>query len=100
MMKIFERRRNIERATMFRVEYLSCINDEKAEYRDFKTIKSLSQWVDRNGSDLALILNRFALIDSAWEPYTTVGKKTLTISELKNIVRTLEDAYKSSTLGK
>lgn len=97
---MFKRRRNIERATMFRIEYLSYIDDEKSEYRDFKTAKSLNQWVDRNSSDIALMLNRFALIDDTWEPYTTIGKKNVTLSELKNEIRRLEDDYKSSALRK
>lgn len=59
--------------------------------RVFKSAKTLAQWVDRNenGYDF-LECRRLALIDEVWEPYTTIGKKTLTLQELRSIVRTLE----------
>lgn len=92
--KIFIRRRNIERATRFKVEYLCYLNDDKIiEFREFNSAKSLNQWENRTDNDSTfgiMILRKLALIDDIWEPYATIGKKTLTLGDLKKIVYDLE----------
>lgn len=94
-MKHYTPRRNIERATSFRVDYICYLDDSrKVLTREFSSTKSLEQWVARNDNDTTLgilVLKRRALINDIWEPYTTIGKKTITLSDLKHIVRDLED---------
>lgn len=89
--------RKIERAISFKVEYINYLDDSKIESREFKSLKSLSQWVERNDYGRFLELNRFALIDEVWEPYTIIGKTTVTLHTLKCIVKQLEDeSFKTS----
>lgn len=91
----FTRIRNIERATSFRLEYFNCTGDEvETKHRDFKSIKALAQWADRNDSDLGFLEGRrLALIDEIWEPFTTIGKKTITLSALVKIVDDLKTSF-------
>lgn len=103
-MKQYTPRRNIERATRFRVDYVCYLDDAREVVnREFSNTKSLEQWVARNDNDSTLgilILKRQALICDVWEPYTTIGKKTITLHDLKNIVRDLEDeTLKPSKIG-
>lgn len=102
MKKEYKKRRNIERATSFKVQYVSYLNDaNEVLYREFSNIKSLSQWVARNDNDNTFgifIINTLALIDDIWEPFTTIGKIIITLSDLETIVRDLrDDGFKSST---
>lgn len=96
--EIWKRKRNIERATSYRLEYCYCDGGEiEVEHRDFKSAKSLNQWADRNenGDNFAfLILKRLALIDEIWEPYTTIGKKNITLSDLVFIVEDLKSSLR------
>ena len=87
--KIFKKRRNIERATSFRLEYCYCTGDEvESESRDFKSFKALTQWASRNEEcTLNMVLGRkLALIDGIWEPFTAIGKQNVTLSDLIYIV--------------
>lgn len=97
-MKQFTPRRKIEQATRFRIKYVSYLNDpDKVLIREFSNTKSLEQWVDRNDNESTfgiLVLKREALIGDTWEPYTTIGKKTITLSDLKRIVNDMESEYK------
>lgn len=96
--KIFKRKRNIERATSYKLEYCFCKGGElKKEFRDFKSIKALAQWELRSGSySDFMAIKRLALIDEIWEPFATIGKKSVTLSDLICIVEDL----KSSILPK
>lgn len=102
-MKIFERRRNIERATLFKVRYILLLEDaKKIVEREFKCNKSMQQWIARNDNDTTfgiVIVNTLALIDDIWEPFTTIGRKTVTLSDLENIVRNLREDWKTSENG-
>lgn len=93
-MKEFKKRIPIEDATKFRVEYNCYLHGENTlGYREFNSAKSLAQWADRNDNDNTLgilMLRKLALLGDHWEPYTTIGKKTITLSDLKIIVRDLE----------
>lgn len=94
MKRVFKRIRNIERATSFRLEYFNCTGDKiESKNRDFKSIKALAQWVDRNDYLGFVEQRRLALIDDIWEPFTTIGKKTITLSALVNIVDNLKTSF-------
>lgn len=84
----------MEDATLFKVEYACYLDgDNRVEAREFKTAKSLTQWADRNDNDNTIgifILRKLALIDGIWEPYTTIGKQTITLTDLKMVVKDLE----------
>jgi len=98
-MKTFKLRRNIERSTNFKVEYAMLSGDGiEPKDREFKSMQSLAQWVVRNEAYLGFMeFRRLALIDDVWEPYTTIGKKAMTLSDMKSVVRGLEDdSYKQS----
>lgn len=103
-MKQWTKRRNLERATLFRAEFICYLNTEaNVEVREFNSIKSLNQWEDRNDNDNTIgimVLRKLALIDDVWEPYTTIEKKTITLSDLKTIVRGLEGEHLNSSLCK
>lgn len=89
--KSFQRRRNIERATLFKVEYHCYLDKLKLDSREFNSVKALNQWADRNDNTIGILIARkLALIDDVWEPFTAIGKKTVTLTELKGIVRDLE----------
>ena len=96
MAKIFKRRRNFERATSFRLEYCYCTEVERETlHRDFKSFKALAQWESRNEDctfDM-LIGNKLALIDGTWEPFTTIGKKNITRSDLIVLVDYLKSSF-------
>lgn len=94
----FKPRRSIERATRFKVLYWEVMDEEKTVHeREFNTLKSLRQWIDRNGESFdILILKTLALILDEWEPFTTIGKKTITLADLEIIVRDLREDYKPS----
>lgn len=97
MGKAFKRRRNIERATSFKVQYLLFLEDDKSiKEREFNSLKSMSQWCTRNDTFDSMVIKTLALIDDDWEPFTTIGKKTVTLSDLENIVRNLREDYKPS----
>lgn len=89
----FTKRRNIERATSFKVLYVCYLDDgNKIIEREFKSVKSMSQWISRNDNDNTLgifIVNTLALIDNTWEPFTTIGKKTITLSDLETIIKNI-----------
>lgn len=93
-MKQLQKRRGIETATVFKVEYICYLHgDNTVLNREFQSDKSLSQWIARNDNDNTIgimILRKLALIDDIWEPYTTIGKKTITLSDLKITVKNLE----------
>lgn len=92
-MKHLQKRRNIDKATSFKVEYVEYLNDRKHCERLFNNIKSLNQWIDRNDNGYTIglcVTRKLALIDGTWEPFTTIGKKTITLSDLKFIVSELE----------
>ncbi len=98
MTRKFKPRRNIERATMFKVQYAIVSGGpiEKSE-REFGSLKSMRQWMDRNGEALGIvILKTLALIMDKWEPFTTIGKKTVTLSDLRAIVEDLSEDYNPS----
>jgi hypothetical protein len=87
-----QRRNKISEATQFKVTYVDC--DGTAELmlrqRTFKTIKVMEQWIVRNSIYFnRLMINKYALIDDGWEAFTTIGRKTITLSELKLIVKNL-----------
>ena len=93
MKKIFKRRRNIERATSFRLEYYYCTGDTtEPGFRDFKTFKALAQWANRNEECTSNMVlgHKFALIDETWEPFTAIGKQNITLSDLMHIVEDLK----------
>ncbi|MDR0604505.1 MAG: hypothetical protein LBG80_09415 [Bacteroidales bacterium] len=83
----------ILKASQFKARTAICSGSSTVvEDRIFKTIKAMEQWIYRNDSDFGrLILNRYALIENQWEVFTTIGKTTITLSELKRIVGYLED---------
>lgn len=55
--------------------------------REFKSLKSMNQWVDRNDTACDfLLLARYAMIDNKWEWFDTVGNKNITLTELDYIV--------------
>lgn len=98
MKKELKPRRNIERATKFKVQYALC-NGEAREIqeREFANLKSLRQWIDRNEQLFdVLIIKTLGLIRDEWEPFTTIGKKTISLSDLESIVRDLHEEYKPS----
>ena len=95
MEKIFKKRRNFEKATSFRLEYCYCTGDEiEPAYRDFKSVKALAQWESRSRDSAwnMVTLKRLALIDETWEPFATIGKKNITLSDLINIVEDLKSS--------
>ena len=82
----------ISKASQFKVRYALCSGSGFiVKEKTFKTIKVLEQWIGRNDDFSTLMLNRYAFIDKKWEAFTTIGKKTITLSEIKKIVRELED---------
>lgn len=80
-------------ATQFKVTYIDCngSDDIKQKEKTFKTQKIMEQWIGRNDFFFRLIINRFALIRNQWEAFTTIEKRTVTLSELKRIIEQLED---------
>lgn len=90
--------KTVKDATLFKVEYANCANiPYTIESREFGSIKSMEQWIVRNDFFEYLILQRHALIDNEWTPFTVIGKRIITLPELKRIVKELEnDAYKVS----
>lgn len=95
-----KRRRSIERATSFKVWYAE-IGENGTREREFANLKSLRQWIDRNEELFdVFVLKTLALIDGEWEPFTTIGKKTISLSDLEHIVRDLRDDYKPSETEK
>ncbi len=97
----YKLRRNIERATAFKVVCAIIGSDEGNQEREFQNLKSMRQWIDRNGELFGLlVLNTLTLIDGEWEPFTTIGKKTITLSDLESIVRNLREDYKPSEIEK
>lgn len=96
-MKEFKRRRNIERATKYRVDYI-VVAEKLVMNREFDSHKSLMQWVERNiNNSLGLLVGKnLALIDNIWEPYTVIGKKLITLFDLNQEVRLLSEDLDSS----
>lgn len=93
-MKEFKRKIPIEKAASYRLEYMCYLRDEKQfEYRDFKSLKSLNQWEARNTDEFTigiLSLRKLALLGDEWVPFTTIGKKNITLNELLIIVEDLK----------
>ncbi|MDR2806281.1 MAG: hypothetical protein LBB85_11735 [Dysgonamonadaceae bacterium] len=83
-------RKKIENSTRFKATYM-IIGEQSTSYREFASYKAMMQWVERNDRvfDFFLI-NKYALINEAWEPFATIGKKNITLSDLKMIVKDLE----------
>jgi len=81
----------IAQATSFKVSYVDAESPKDTMFREFKSIRTMNQWIERNMSFAFFVMNKFALIDGNWEAFTTIGKKTVTLSELKKIVAYLED---------
>ena len=100
MNREYKKRRNIERATTFKVRHICYLDDgKKVLEREFQSNKSMSQWIARNDNESTygiIVINTLALIDGVWEPFTTIGKKTVTLSDLETIVKNLREDYKSS----
>lgn len=93
----YTRRRNIERATLFKVQYVSCARGLDLLERKFRSQKIMSQWIARNDKILAIfIVKMLALIDDIWDPFTTIGKKSITLSDLEFIEKNLREEYKPS----
>ncbi|MFI3293981.1 MAG: hypothetical protein SNI70_10755 [Rikenellaceae bacterium] len=92
MRKKFERRRNIERATSFKAIYVNPSEDPNEHLeREFKSLKSMSQWIARGDDPFYFILfGRLALIDDIWEAFDIIGKKCVTLSDLKQRITDLE----------
>ncbi|MCL2328954.1 MAG: hypothetical protein FWC39_10660 [Bacteroidetes bacterium] len=84
-------KKSIKNATKFKVTY-SDLNGEEItiKSKEFKSIKSMEQWIVRNDCLALFIHKRYALLDD-WEVFTTIGKNTLLLSELKRIVKQMED---------
>lgn len=93
-----KRRKNIERATSIMVQYAVLEPEVDVKERLFNNYKSARQWIiDRNDGTLDfMVMRMLVLIDDEWEPFTTIGKKTITLSELETIVRDLREGYKPS----
>lgn len=93
-MREFKKRIPFEQATKFRVEYVCYLhNDLPVQSRTFNSAASLAQWVTRNDNDNTFgikVLRRLALLGDQWEPYTTIGRKTITLTDLRTIVKDLE----------
>jgi hypothetical protein len=89
-MKTLERRIKIEDSTRFKAAYL--IAGEKALHcREFASYKAMMQWIERNDQAFDFLLaNKYALINERWEPFATIGKKNITLSDLKMIIKNLE----------
>lgn len=99
MKKEYKKRRNIERATSFKVQYTDCLDVCNPLEREFGKQKSMTQWIDRQdmcGDYEFMILKRLALIDDVWEPFAIIGKLSITLSDLENYVSRLREEYKSS----
>lgn len=93
----YTRRRNIERATLFKVQYVSCARGLDLLERKFRSQKIMSQWIARNDKLFAIfIVKMLALIDDIWDPFTTIGKKSITLSDLEFIEKNLREEYKPS----
>lgn len=103
-MKSFKPRRNIERSTKFKVQYSCYLNDEVTVHeREFNSLESMRQWIARNDNPGILgimVLKTLALVMDEWEPFTTIGKKTITLSDLQTIVKDLIEDYKPSKVEK
>ena len=100
-MRELKRRRNIGRATKFKAKYVIIGDDAPGPLeREFDNLKSMRQWIDRNEESFDLmVVKTLALIYDEWEPFTTVGKKTVTLSDLYAIVRELREDYNTSKNG-
>lgn len=89
-----KKRISFEQATQFKIEYLYVLDATKTVYsREFNSAQSLAQWAARNDPEdriHIMIIRRLALLGDHWEPYTTIGKRTITLTALKTIVRDLE----------
>ncbi|MCL2132216.1 MAG: hypothetical protein FWH36_07190 [Lentimicrobiaceae bacterium] len=85
-----KRLKPIKEATQFSVDYCNC-NDYTMHSRFFNSFKSMEQWVTRNDKLNLMIIRRSAKINNEWDSITTIGKQILTLSQLKKIVRQLED---------
>lgn len=99
MMKECKRRRNIERATSFKVLYTDSLDVSNPLEREFGSQKSMTQWIDRqeSGGDYGyMTLKRLALIDGTWEPFAIIGRLSITLSDLEDQVRHLREEFNSS----
>jgi len=51
----------------------------------------MEQWISRNDKfSTILICRRSVLINGVWDSMTTIGNRTLTLTELRKIVQLLE----------
>jgi hypothetical protein len=82
------RLKGLNNAVRFRVFYVKCaISSTNALVREFRTLKSMNQWIDRNETKFDfLLIARYAMIENKWEHFLTVGNKDITISELDKII--------------
>ena len=59
--------------------------------RVFKSAKAMEQWITRNENRFfILIFRRCVLINGVWDTLTTIGNRTITLTELRKIVLSLE----------
>ncbi len=84
-------KKTIKNATKFKVAYSELNGGEiTIKSKEFKSIKSMEQWIVRNNCLAIFIHKRYAFLDD-WEVFTAIGKNTLLLSELKQIVKQMED---------
>lgn len=99
MKKEYKRRRNIERATSFKVLYTDSMDVTNPLEREFDSQKSMAQWISRQesgGNFGFMTLKRLALIDGIWEPFAIIGKLSITLSDLENHVNSLREDFNHS----
>ncbi len=83
-------RMRIKKATSFAVRY--CYAETLEIYwREFRTAKIMEQWIKRNDTLSVLIIQRYALIDGEWDAIIISGNRIITLTELRKIVKDLED---------
>ena len=95
----YKRRRNIERATSFKVQYSDSLDVANPLEREFDSQKSMAQWIGRqesSGNFGFMTLKRLALIDGIWEPFAIIGKLSITLSDLEDHANRLREEYKHS----
>jgi hypothetical protein len=79
---------SLDNASSFRVYYLKCAKSGEALMREFKSLKSMNQWIDRCNMEFDFIpVARCALIDNEWQYFVTVGNRNVTLPELDLIVK-------------
>lgn len=81
----FKKRKLVSNGTGFKVEYTE--GDYKLKTKEFNSIKSMEQWIDRQ-TDFSFLENfRYVLLDGKWYEYIDVKERLQTIENLEFIIK-------------